>query len=135
MFSLIALALAGCLLLVTMRGFASAGGPTTIHVVDRAVSDTIVDIGKKGDSLGDQLAFGNPLYDAANQRQIGRDQGNCVRTVVGKAWECYWTVLLPGGQITVEGPYYDNGSDSMLAITGGTGVYRDVRGQMRLHAR
>ena len=58
-----------------------------------------------------------------------------MRTVVGKAWECFWTVLLPGGQLTVEGPDYDNGSDSTLAITGGTGDYRDAHGQMRLHAR
>ena len=39
--------------------------------------------------------------------------------------------LLPKGQITVEGPFYDT-SDSVLAITGGTGAYRNVRGEMDL---
>jgi hypothetical protein len=45
-----------------------------------------------------------------------------------------WTTFLPGGQITVEGPFYDAG-DSTLAITGGTGAYRNVRGQMDLKYR
>ena len=50
-------------------------------------------------------------------------------------WECFWTVILSDGQITVEGPYNDSGTDTMLAITGGTGRYSEAHGQMRLHAR
>ena len=52
----------------------------------------------------------------------------------GKAWECFWTLALEKGQLTVEGPFYDT-SDSTLAITGGTGKYAEARGQMRLHSR
>ena len=43
--------------------------------------------------------------------------------------------LPPKGQITVQGPFYDDGSDSTLAITGGTGAYRNARGSMELHWR
>ena len=49
------------------------------------------------------------------------------------AFECTWTNSLKGGQIVVEGPFLDAG-DSVLAITGGTGKYRDVTGTMDLHA-
>ena len=56
------------------------------------------------------------------------------RTAVGIAWECFWTLMLDDGQITVEGPYLDGG-DSVLAVTGGTGAYAGVRGEMTLHAR
>ncbi len=35
------------------------------------------------------------------------------------------------GQITVQGPFSDAG-DSVLAITGGTGKYRNARGEMEL---
>jgi hypothetical protein len=42
--------------------------------------------------------------------------------------------FLPGGQITVEGPFFDTG-DSRLAITGGTGAYRKARGSMELTYR
>jgi len=75
-----------------------------------------------------------PVFDAANQKQVGTDNGSCVRTAAGSAWECIWTVTLSDGQITVEGPFYDT-KDSVLAITGGTGAYTQARGQMTLHAR
>jgi hypothetical protein len=57
-----------------------------------------------------------------------------VRVVVGKSWECFWTLILAGGEITVEGPFYDTG-DSTLVITGGTGQYVGAKGAMKLHAR
>ena len=111
---------------------AQAHTTRVVHVVEHAITDTEV---PAKDALGNQLVFHNPVFDAANKKQVGQDNGNCVRTVVGKVWECFWTVFLPAGQITVEGPYYDNGTDSLLAITGGTGSYQTVRGQMKLHAR
>jgi allene oxide cyclase len=37
--------------------------------------------------------------------------------VPGKAWECFWTLSLDKGQLTVERPFYDSGY-SVLAITG-----------------
>ena len=49
--------------------------------------------------------------------------------VVGESWECSWTTFLSKGQITVQGPFLDAG-DSVLAITGGTGKYRNARGEM-----
>jgi len=103
-------------------------------VVERAASDTVTDLGAKGDSVGDILSFANDIYDKDNKTLIGHDNGWCVRTVVGKAWECFWTLVLDKGQITVEGPFYDAG-DSMLAVTGGTGDYAAVQGDMKLHAR
>jgi allene oxide cyclase len=45
-----------------------------------------------------------------------------------------WTMLLKGGQITVEGPFMDEG-DSLFAVTGGTGKYAGAKGSMLLHAR
>jgi hypothetical protein len=104
-------------------------------VVERATTDTVVDLGPAGDSIGDTLAWGNQLYNAANDKVVGWDQGSCVRTTVGAEWECTWTNVLANGQITVQGPFNDDGSDSVLAVTGGTGSYRDARGQMTLHWR
>lgn len=106
----------------------------TIRVVERATSDTVVDNAPPGDSVGDTLGFGNSVYDASNTTKVGDDGGQCVRTVPGVSWECGWTTSLPDGQIVVAGPFLDAG-DSTLAITGGTGAYRNVRGTMDLHAR
>lgn len=105
-----------------------------VVVVERPVGETTVDIGPKGDSVGDLLVFANKVYDAANKVQVGSDQGYCVRTVVGKSWECFWTLLLKGGQITVEGPFMDAG-DSLMTVTGGTGKYAGAKGSMKLHPR
>ena len=105
-----------------------------IKVVERPVGETTVDLGAKGDSIGDLLVFANGIFDAANKAQIGSDQGYCVRIIVGKSWECNWTMMLKGGQITVEGPFMDEG-DSLFTITGGTGKYAGAKGSMKLHPR
>jgi allene oxide cyclase len=105
-----------------------------IKVVERPVGETTVDLTTKGDSVGDMLVFANGIFDAANKTQIGSDQGYCVRTIVGKSWECFWTLTLKAGQVTVEGPFLDEG-DSLLAVTGGTGKYVGAKGSMKLHPR
>ena len=123
--------LAGALALVAPLA-ASAG--ERLQFVERALTDTTIDLGAKGDSVGDLLTFANPIYDAANKTKLGSDQGYCVRVVVGKSWECFWTLLLAEGQITVEGPFFDTG-DSVMVVTGGTGKYAGAKGDMKLHSR
>ena len=118
----------------SLRPSIADASATTITLVEHADTDAVVDLGETGDTAGDQLSFGNPVYDADNAKQVGTDQGFCVRTVVGEAWECVWTVTLDDGQITVEGPFFD-AADSVMAITGGTGAYMGASGQMKLHAR
>ena len=105
-----------------------------IEVVERALTDATLDLGAKGDSVGDLLTWSNPIFDAADKNQIGTDQGYCVRVLVGKSWECTWTTLLKDGQIMVEGPFYDD-KDSLFTIIGGTGKFAGARGSMKLHAR
>ena len=121
---------AAAALLLAVPAFAAQ----QIKVVERAVGETTVDLGAKGDSVGDLLVFSNGVFDQANKVQLGTDQGYCVRTIVGKSWECMWTITLKGGQITIEGPFMDAG-DSLLAVTGGTGDYAGAKGSMKLHPR
>jgi allene oxide cyclase len=68
----------------------------------------------------------------ADARDRLRGCERITRRHAGDSYECAWTTTLAGGQITVEGPFLDSG-DSVLAITGGTGRYRNARGQMNLH--
>jgi hypothetical protein len=121
--------------LLCVAGLAAGGllaaGPTAageeIKVVEHATTG-------KGDSAGDILTFANEVFDADDKNKVGTNQGICFRTLVGKAWECFWTLSLDKGQLTVEGPFYDSG-DSVLAITGGTGEYAGALGEMALSAR
>ena len=114
---------------------ASARPVHTVKVVEHANTDTEVPVAPGGkDEKGDPLTFVNPVFNAGDTRRVGHDEGFCMR-LDPKAgiWECLWTTFLRGGQITVQGPFYDT-RDSTLSITGGTGAYRDARGQMKLHA-
>jgi allene oxide cyclase len=105
-----------------------------IKLVERPVGETTIDLGAKGDTVGDMLVFANGIFDSANRVELGSDQGYCVRTIVGKSWECFWTLSLKAGQITVEGPFMDEG-DSLFTVTGGTGKYAGAKGSMKLHPR
>jgi hypothetical protein len=105
-----------------------------LKLVERALTDATLDLGAKGDSVGDLLTFANPIYDAANKVQLGTDQGFCVRVIAGKSWECFWTTSLKDGEITIEGPFKDTG-DSVFAVTGGTGKYAGAKGTLKLHPR
>jgi allene oxide cyclase len=109
-------------------------GGKTITVIEHATTDATTDTGAPGDSAGDVLTFANDVFDASDTRKVGTDQGYCIRTVAGAAYECNFTTFLARGQLVVEGPFYD-AKDSVLAITGGTGRYRNARGTMELHAR
>jgi hypothetical protein len=116
---------------------AKANGQRVIHVVEHAITDTVQEFHPPNMSLGDVLGFHNPVFNAANSQQVGRDNGQCTRTVAtGKTeWECFWTTFLDQGQITVEGPFFDDGTNTTLTITGGTGVFVAAHGSMLLHAR
>lgn len=126
------IALAGSFLIAS--GSTALADSMKLALVERATTDAVTDLGAEGDSAGDLLTFANTIYDEANANEIGSNNGWCIRTAVGKAWECFWTLNLKDGQITVAGPFLDAG-DSVLAITGGTGKYIGVRGEMNLHAR
>jgi hypothetical protein len=124
------LLLAGALVLAPAAALAAE----RIELVERALTDATLDLGAKGDSAGDLLTFANPVFDAGNKTQLGTDQGYCIRIVAGKSYECFWTLLLKDGQITAEGPFYDD-KDSVMAVTGGTGKYDGAKGALKLHAR
>ena len=106
----------------------------TFTVIEHATTDTVADLGDKGDSIGDTLTFANDLYDDQDANVVGSSSGTRWRTKPGKSWECTWTNSLEDGSIVVQGPFNDAG-DSTLAITGGTGKYNGATGEMTLHAR
>lgn len=121
------IALAG----VTVPALAPPAKEEQIIVIERATTDVVTDTGAEGDSVGDVLTFANEVFDESNTNSVGADQGYCVRVVAGVSWECMWTIFLAGGQITVEGPFFDAGP-SALAVTGGTGDFAAARGWMDL---
>jgi len=124
-------------LLVATGGTAVGQTPrgSTVHVIEHALTDTVVQSGGGADATGNILTFHNKVFDRRDKKQVGHDQGFCVRISPAEGtYECMWTTFLAHGQITVEGPFYDK-KNSVLAITGGTGAYRSARGEVNLNSR
>src|SRR5262249_27379746 len=64
--------------------------PIVIHVVHHALTNTVQQFHPPKNSRGDVLSFHNPVFNAANTRQIATDNGYCIRTVATDMteWEC-----------------------------------------------
>jgi hypothetical protein len=93
--------------------------------------DDFVDVGAPGPSAGDETVVHDTLVDSRG-RVVGHDGGVCSFTDVSvPEANCVITFSLPAGLVTVQflntPPAQKTG-----AITGGTGAYRDARGQMSL---
>jgi allene oxide cyclase len=129
---LIAMIAAGLIAAGPAVARAAHAASTAITVVEHANTDTEIPTGGGKDVKGNILTFVNPIFNAADTKQVGHDEGFCTRLDPKKgAWECLWTTFLKRGQITVQGPFYDT-KNSTLSITGGTGAYKNDRGQMKL---
>jgi hypothetical protein len=136
-----AVAIAGIGITASLVTVSSAAPAVTIHVIEHADTDTVVETGTVGDTTGDLLTFHNDVFDETNKSKVATDQGDCIRIVTGStgSWECRWVTIFPQtnnarrGTITVEGPFYDT-HDSTLAVTGGTGLYKGATGTMQLKA-
>ncbi|MGZ4172925.1 MAG: hypothetical protein ACXVQR_00440 [Solirubrobacteraceae bacterium] len=51
--------------------------------------------GGSGDKTGNLLTFHNKVYDTKDAKQVGTDQGYCVRiSPADGTWECNWTTFL-----------------------------------------
>ena len=94
-----------------------------------------VDTGAPGPSIGDRLIFSAAIFDTNGQR-IGRDGADCLIVRIDptepparqQIVQCTISVQLPDGQITVQG--LAQGTENYFAITGGTGAYREARGEV-----
>src|SRR5262249_10720750 len=82
---------------------------SSLRFIEHATTDTVRHIGPadQTDSAGDVLVFNNEVFARDNNTKVGTDSGTCVRTAVGDAWECIWTLALKDGSLTVEGPFFD----------------------------
>ncbi len=121
--------------LVSAASTKKVSKPMTVKVIEHADTDVVIDTGKKGDTTGDLLTWHNKVFGPKNHDQVGRDQGDCVRiNPAAGTWECRWITWVPGGAITVEGPFYDS-KDNVIPITGGKGMFKNARGTMKLKSR
>jgi hypothetical protein len=95
-----------------------------------------LDLGEPGPSLGDQFVLSNNLF--RDGKKVGTSGGTCSITFFTEDFStltanCVLTLSLPKGQITTQGLVsFTDPQPPVVAITGGTGVYRTAHGQMKI---
>jgi hypothetical protein len=105
---------------------------TTIRLVGHETDAGQIDLGEAGASLGDQVVFHGALRDARDRHPIGHFEGilTAVTPDADSLFEARVVLALPRGQIAVEGELDFNADEPFAhAITGGTGAYRNARGE------
>jgi hypothetical protein len=94
-----------------------------------ATKSTYVDLGRHGYSAGDYFVSTGRLLDGTTRKPAGRLAGT--RTILSRQGDYASFVLgLHGGTIFVAGRITHTAPASRLAVTGGTGRYRDARGTL-----
>ena len=120
-----------------VAGCGDGSDETTMSLIEHAETDIVRHIGpaKEEDSAGDVLAFANPVFDSENKKQVGSDNGSCVRTAAGKAWECIWTLTLDRKARSPSRAPSTTARTRPWRSPGEPTSSRTPSGQMTLHAR
>lgn len=102
-----------------------ATGTLKLVVEFSRFADARHDLKPRGDSVGDQVFYSDPVFDASNRKRLGR-------RMILNTFQDGTNVLVTGairlrdGTITLAGTKL-NGNDN-IAVTGGTGAYAGARG-------
>jgi hypothetical protein len=129
---MVAGALLGVLVVAPWGGRSEAAtGPATIRITDRELAVTRVDVGARGISPGDTEIVRLRLLERGTRTTIGRAELLCTFMDSVRSRVCRGTYFLPKGKLVVGGSilyrqFYE------LAVLGGTGLYDNARGTLRV---
>jgi hypothetical protein len=127
------LAIAGLMVAYYATGSSAEESGRTIRVFEKETAFETLDLGAKGESSGDQEFFTSDLFkvksDGTQGAKVGKLVGSCT-TSIGGLGECKGTFLLKQGQILGAVVLDNSGPVFTAAIFGGTGAYREARGEV-----
>jgi hypothetical protein len=109
--------------------------PETVHVIQRGGAIQFVDDnGLPKNFMGDEVTVNGPVYDATGEHKVGHQHAVCtIVDKIGVVGECSIATFLDHGAIFVSGPVHFGVNDRTRgAIIGGTGTYRNARGEVIL---
>jgi hypothetical protein len=133
--------LAVALAAITLTSLSPASAHPKSHVLTlttKTIDFAQVDAGEPGASLGDSTVLTEDVY--RDGTKVGTSDISCTVVRLDKATdkfavECLNTTVLPGGQISTQG-YVTSDEEEHIpfkqAVTGGTGVYAGVSGQLTI---
>lgn len=108
----------------------------TFRLHERDTGSAFIDLGTSGPSIGDQLIGSSALTDTSGA-PAGTDSFVCTAvTSTARTFQCTVVYQLAHGDVTAQGvatvgtgrPLFD----VLVAVTGGTRTYQNVRGQVRI---
>lgn len=135
--------LAATALAMTVPSSSATGAATeattlTFRIAAKDAEQKTIDIGPKGDSVGDRNLAALTLKSGG--QVAGRLQAEC--TTLDNTYEghlCAVAVFLDGGSLTLQSggvnkpiPNVDGRDGDVFAVTGGTGDYVDAGGELRV---
>jgi hypothetical protein len=105
-----------------------------LHLISHDTSVNVLDLGKKGPSPGDQVM--ESTADFQNGKLVDRSFLNCVRVRVRITARmenvlCHGAMIFTNGQVQLQGETNFH-TPFTIAVTGGTGAYQNVGGQLTL---
>jgi hypothetical protein len=109
---------------------AAAHSVKVLHLVSRQTSLQVIDIGKKGNSPGDQVI--ETTVDFQHGTRVDRSVLDCVAiTVTASGFDvlCHGALIFRDGQVEFQGETSFH-EPFTVAVTGGTGAYQNVGGQL-----
>jgi hypothetical protein len=116
-------------------GAAAQAKHGTIHLTEATTNPkpVVVDTGQPGTSVGDVVVVRDQLLPDGTFNQV------CTLVNVKGGpftsdYECTGSIALPGGTITMQGPFTPTTPVQSAAITGGTGAYAKARGEIVVNA-
>ena len=133
-----ALIIVAILVLVLLILVVTTSEEDTFTVVAALEEEQEVDLGEEGPSVGDLYAFSGPVLDESENRELGRFDGECTTTSSpGHSAEarrlCNVTATFveerEGAEIDAQGVGRIEAEDVVFAVNGGTGEFRNARGQ------
>jgi hypothetical protein len=114
----------------------SVKDPIQLNVISRATAiNDFVDLGDPGTDPGDLYVFSDDIFLGSDpDTRVGQADGRCTMINPAKArFGCTLVTSLPVGDITTEGTLtLVPGTTSTGAVTGGTGRFRNARGEATL---
>ncbi len=106
-----------------------AGGGRTLTLVSEEKRARGVDVGAEGESTGDFFVFEETLFNARGGEVVGEDTVRCEAGI--RTFHCDATLKLDRrGKITVGGALFAR-RDNVIPVTGGTGNFSGVGGELR----
>lgn len=111
-------------------------GDERLVLVERNATEVEIDNAPEGFSQGDEVAFSGDLYK--HGKKVGYDDGQAVLTFVSEElvrFHATFTATVRGDEINGAGSvtFKETGTvDFELSVTGGTGKYDDVGGEVTI---